>query len=145
MSMPKFDISGGVALSNLEQKLTMGAALIRCSLAGHCLIRINPSEREHHLQINAPVRRLRIEYASSQRGGLAEKAGAEIADRRSRVDVVKNVARVGAEGKAITLIRPLGAAHRASTRTAHPNWPTTPGASSSLDMSMVSLSLRGGI
>src|SRR5689334_9441048 len=82
--------------------------------------RTTPSEREHHLQIDAAVCRLRIEHASGQRGRLAKKSGAQVPDRRTRIDFVEDVARVGAEGKAIALVRSFRAAHAGTaTRAAH--------------------------
>ena len=65
---------------------------------------INSSEREHHLQIHTPIGGLRIEYASGQCDGLAEKAGAKVPDGRPRINVVQHVARIRAESKAIAVI-----------------------------------------
>ena len=102
------------------------------------------SERKHHLQINTPVRRLRIEYASCQRGGLAEQVRAEVSHGRSRINVVEHVARIGAEGKAITLVRFLSAAHRTAASTRPPYSSRATGASAtrtSPSFSMVTVTL----
>ena len=52
---------------------------------------------------------------------MSKKARAEITDWRSRIHVVKHVARVSAEGKAVALVRSFRSAKRtaATTRTAH--------------------------
>jgi len=62
---------------------------------------------------------LRIEHAAGKRGRLAKKSGAQVPDRRTRIYFVENVARVGAEGKAIALVRSFRAAKRTATRAAH--------------------------
>src|SRR5579859_1339975 len=82
-----------------------------------CAARTTPSEREHYLQINAPVCRLRVEYATGQCCRLAKQARAEISNRRTWVDLVEYVARIGAEGEGIALIGSFRAAKRTATRT----------------------------
>src|SRR5215472_8065026 len=93
--------------------------LIKSVSSVKSVVRFLRSEREHHLKIQAAVGGLRVEHATGQRCKGAERGepGAgidrrvQIADGRSGVDVVKQVAGVGAEGQVVTLAGAFPAEH----------------------------------
>src|SRR5690242_16736492 len=78
----------GASQGEMNHKLQMCRS--GYSNPGKAITGIAPSEREHHLQIDAAVCRLRIEHASGQRGRLAKKSGTQVPDRRTRIDFVED-------------------------------------------------------
>ena len=96
------------------------------------------SKRKHHLEIDAAVRRLGVEWPAGKADRLSKQRRAQVSYRCCRIDNVEQVSRTHAEGHAVALAGLLPDHERAATAS---GTTASPGASPSATFHMRSSTL----